>query len=342
MRRACRYRPSSRKRCASSGSRRRQPLTGAPLTGGVSSDIWRIDTDGGPASAPSARWRSCGSRPTGARRSSATATKRAGCRSPTRRCPAARRPCWASIRRSACSRWSYLPPGQPPLWKAVAARGPGRPGDRARGRPRAGAHPRPLGGAAGARRGSSDTDAIFFDIRLEPYLLATARRHPDVAAALEAPRRARRSTTRSRWCTATSARRTSSSARTGRCCSMPNAPGGATRRSTSRSASTTCCSSACGRRRRRPRSWPASMRSATAYLDGCRLGAARRRSSAARRRCCRACCWPASTASRRSSTSTTEAAARAACGASRRALLQHAGRAPRSGCRRLARGDSRR
>jgi len=30
------------------------------------------------------------------------------------------------------------------------------------------------------------TDAIFFDIRLEPYLLATARRHPDVAPRLEA------------------------------------------------------------------------------------------------------------------------------------------------------------
>jgi aminoglycoside phosphotransferase (APT) family kinase protein len=29
------------------------------------------------------------------------------------------------------------------------------------------------------------TDAIFFDIRLEPYLLATARRHADLAPALE-------------------------------------------------------------------------------------------------------------------------------------------------------------
>ncbi len=29
------------------------------------------------------------------------------------------------------------------------------------------------------------TDAIFFDIRFEPYLLATARRHPDLAPALE-------------------------------------------------------------------------------------------------------------------------------------------------------------
>ena len=55
-----------------------------------------------------------------------------------------------------------------------------------------------------------DTDAIFFDIRLEPYLLATAR----------TPRRRSRrrwsgwSTATqcacvSRWCTATSARRTS-------------------------------------------------------------------------------------------------------------------------------------
>ncbi len=30
------------------------------------------------------------------------------------------------------------------------------------------------------------TDAIFFDIRLEPYLLATGRRHPDLAPALAA------------------------------------------------------------------------------------------------------------------------------------------------------------
>jgi aminoglycoside phosphotransferase (APT) family kinase protein len=29
------------------------------------------------------------------------------------------------------------------------------------------------------------TDRIFFDIRLEPYLLATARRHPDLASRLE-------------------------------------------------------------------------------------------------------------------------------------------------------------
>jgi aminoglycoside phosphotransferase (APT) family kinase protein len=33
--------------------------------------------------------------------------------------------------------------------------------------------------------GEFDTDQIFFDIRLEPYLLATARKHPDLAARLE-------------------------------------------------------------------------------------------------------------------------------------------------------------
>ena len=47
--------------------------------------------------------------------------------------------------------------------------------------------------------------------------------------------------TSTRWCTAMSARRTSCAAPTGRCSSMPNAPGGAIRRSISPSASTTCC-----------------------------------------------------------------------------------------------------
>ena len=132
------------------------------------------------------------------------------------------------------------------LWKAGAARRPGRSGDRARGRPRAGAHPRLLGRAAASWPREFATDAIFFDIRLEPYLLATAQRHPDLAPQLEALVAATRRRHAWRWCTATSARRTSWSAPQGRCCSMPNARGGATRRSTSRSASTTCCSSACG------------------------------------------------------------------------------------------------
>jgi hypothetical protein len=60
------------------------------------------------------------------------------------------------------------------------------------------------------------TDPIFFDIRLEPYLLATAARHPTWR---RGSRRwcGRRSRMPSPWCTATSARRTSSSAPRDRC-----------------------------------------------------------------------------------------------------------------------------
>ena len=84
------------------------------------------------------------------------------------------------------------------------------------------------------------TDRIFFDIRLEPYLLATGRAHPDLASQLNDWLRPHK-TTGAHWCTATSARRTSSAARAARCSSTRSAPGGAIPRSTSHSASTTCC-----------------------------------------------------------------------------------------------------
>ena len=53
------------------------------------------------------------------------------------------------------------------------------------------------------------TDRIFYAIRLEPYLVATARAHPDLGARLNAlvERHGRRPS--ARWCMATSARRTS-------------------------------------------------------------------------------------------------------------------------------------
>ena len=68
----------------------------------------------------------------------------------------------------------------------------------------------------------------------------TARAHPDLAGPLHARREAIESTGGSSS-TATSARRTSSSGPTGRCCSTPSAPRSATPRSISPSASTTCC-----------------------------------------------------------------------------------------------------
>ena len=87
------------------------------------------------------------------------------------------------------------------------------------------------------------TGAFFEALRLEPYLRATGRRHPDLAGTLEglADRTAAPNGPSSM---ATSAPRTSCSARTARCSSMPNAPGMATRPSTSPSASTTCFSNA--------------------------------------------------------------------------------------------------
>ena len=80
----------------------------------------------------------------------------------------------------------YLPPGGHTLWKEQLRRGIAEPataqavGDTL-GRIHAHAAAR-----ADALRGQFDSDRIFFEIRLEPYLLATATRHADLAAALQA------------------------------------------------------------------------------------------------------------------------------------------------------------
>ncbi len=55
-------------------------LTGHPLTGGVSSDIWRVDTAHGPICAKRALPKLRVAADCGWRRSNATATRRAGCR----------------------------------------------------------------------------------------------------------------------------------------------------------------------------------------------------------------------------------------------------------------------
>jgi len=80
------------------------------------------------------------------------------------------------------------------------------------------------------------TDDIFYAIRLEPYLVATAAAHPDLEANLLGLL-ARTAITKLCLVPATSAPKTSLSGRTGRCFSTPNARGTAIRPSTSRSAS---------------------------------------------------------------------------------------------------------
>ena len=229
----------SRRRCASSGWPGAGPLVGAPLTGGVSSDIWRIDTARGPVCA---------------KRALPKLRVAADWRAPIERNRYEAR--WMQVAAAARPGCAPRVLGQHPR--------PGRAGDElpAPASTRCGssscatARPTPRRRARSAarwrasmrtrRRGPSSrpqfaTDAIFFDIRLEPYLLATAQRHADLADRAAALVAADAGARASRWCTATSARRTSSSAPTGRCCWMPNARGGATRRSTSPSASTTCC-----------------------------------------------------------------------------------------------------
>ncbi len=72
----------------------------------------------------------------------------------------------------------YLPDHT--LWKQQLRDGGADMRHRARRGPHAGAHPCPLGGTARTGRATFDSQAIFFDIRLEPYLLATAEAHPDL------------------------------------------------------------------------------------------------------------------------------------------------------------------
>ena len=81
-------------------------------------------------------------------------------------------------------------------------------------------------GAAGDWRPQFDTDAIFFDIRLEPYLLATAQRHPDLAPQLRAlVQRTRRRTKRTLVHGDVSPKNILVGGHTARCCWTPNAPG---------------------------------------------------------------------------------------------------------------------
>jgi len=162
-----------------------EALVGEPLAGGVSSEIWRIDTRQGPVCAKRAL--------------------------PKLRVAA---DWWAPIERNRYeARWmevaeaavpgstarvlgqhpalgvlvmNWLPPQDYPLWKQLLHDGHVEVSTaQAVGRTLARIH-----ACSAAQRGQLaaqfDTDRIFYDIRLEPYLVATARRHADLAPALHA------------------------------------------------------------------------------------------------------------------------------------------------------------
>jgi aminoglycoside phosphotransferase (APT) family kinase protein len=162
-----------------------EPLTGVPLTGGVSSDIWRIDTSTGTVCAKralpklrvAADWRA----PIARNRYEARWMQAANAAVP------------GSAPRVLGQHdalgvlvMEHLDPARHALWKqrlregtvdAAFARAVGD----TLGRIHAHAAARPTELAP-----RFDTDTIFFDIRLEPYLLASAEKHPDLAAALHA------------------------------------------------------------------------------------------------------------------------------------------------------------
>jgi aminoglycoside phosphotransferase (APT) family kinase protein len=164
---------------------------GTPLTGGVSSDIWRIDLAQGAVCV---------------KRALARLRVAADWRAPLER--SGYEAAWIDVARaldpgaapellhvdaaSGAIVLRFLPPERYPLWKSALRDGQADPDVAAQvGRRLAGIH----GGTARSEAVAArfPTDAIFHDIRLEPYLLATARAHPALRSSLE--RIARRTAT---------------------------------------------------------------------------------------------------------------------------------------------------
>jgi aminoglycoside phosphotransferase (APT) family kinase protein len=156
----------------------------ARLTGGVSSDIWRVDLPRGPVCVKralaklrvAADWRAPVER---------NAYEAAWMRTAAAVVPDAVPPLLGELPTAGLLVMAYLDADRHRLWKAELQAGRAEPA---------------LAAAIGARlvrihaatalrpeiAAAFPTARIFHDIRLEPYLLATAAAHPDRAAALEA------------------------------------------------------------------------------------------------------------------------------------------------------------
>ena len=161
-----------------------EELRGVPLTGGVSSDIWRIDAVGGPVCAKralpqlrvAARWLA----PIERNRYEARWMEVADAA-----VPGSAPRVLGQHEALGVLVMSYLAPSQHRLWKEQLRQGLAEVATaQAVGRTLAGIHRYSAARAPLARQ--FDTDRIFFDIRLEPYLVATALKHPDLAPALHA------------------------------------------------------------------------------------------------------------------------------------------------------------
>jgi aminoglycoside phosphotransferase (APT) family kinase protein len=155
---------------------------GERLTGGVSSDIWRIDLPAGPICVKRAlaklRVAADWNAPVERNRYEARWMRRANAA-----VPGAAPSLLGLDEPSGTLAMQFLPSDAHPLWKFQLRDGDADPAFAARvARSLVGIH------AATAMDHTAaaefPTDRIFFDIRLEPYLVATARVHPDLAPQL--------------------------------------------------------------------------------------------------------------------------------------------------------------
>ena len=157
---------------------------GEPLTGGVSSDIWRVDLPSGPIcvkrALPKLRVAADWQAPVSRNRYEARWMARANAA-----IPGSAPTLLGQDEAAGALAMAYLDPADHPLWKQRLHDGDARPDFAAAvGRTLAGIHAATAADPTVA--GDFPTDAIFQAIRIEPYLLATARAHPDRAPALHA------------------------------------------------------------------------------------------------------------------------------------------------------------
>lgn len=159
-----------------------EEATWTPLAGGISSDIWRVDLPGRslclkralPALKVAQRWEAPIER---------NAYEWAWINFAAAHCPDAVPAPIASDPEQGILAMSFLDPERHPVWKQMLLDGIVHAETAAHaGAIIAGLHAASAHNAEVAQR--FPTDAIFHAIRLEPYLIATARRHPDLERAL--------------------------------------------------------------------------------------------------------------------------------------------------------------
>ena len=155
-----------------------------PLPGGVSSDIWRVDLPTGPVcvkrALPRLKVEAVWEAPVERNRYEWEWMREAG-----RIVPSSVPPLVAHDADAGCFAMGFLAPEDHPLWKAQLREGIARETTaRVVGERLAAIHNATAGRADVQARFA--TDDIFYAIRLEPYLVATAARHPDLTEPLQA------------------------------------------------------------------------------------------------------------------------------------------------------------